>query len=58
LQQICDRHALCGPISRHRADEIDDEPPDGWDTLFDLINERPSRYNFAPTDRSPIVGVN
>jgi hypothetical protein len=55
---MCGRYALYGPISRHRANKLDEDLPDWWDTLVDLINERPPRYNFAPTDRSPVVGVN
>jgi putative SOS response-associated peptidase YedK len=54
---MCGRYAIYGPISRHRANKIDEDLPDWWDTLLDVINERPPRYNFAPTDRSPIVGV-
>lgn len=54
---MCGRYALFGPISRHRANRIDEELPEWWDALVDAINERPARYNVAPTDRMPIVGV-
>jgi putative SOS response-associated peptidase YedK len=54
---MCGRYALYGPISRHRNTKVDDELPAWWDALVDQINERSPRYNVAPTDRMPVVGV-
>jgi putative SOS response-associated peptidase YedK len=54
---MCGRYALYGPISRHRNTKVDDELPEWWDALVDQINERLPRYNVAPTDRMPVVGV-
>lgn len=54
---MCGRYALYGPISRHRANKIDDDLPDWWDDLAETIDGRPPRYNVAPTDRMPVVGL-
>jgi putative SOS response-associated peptidase YedK len=34
------------------------EQPTWWDQLVDAINVRPQRFNVAPTDVMPIVGLN
>jgi putative SOS response-associated peptidase YedK len=52
---MCGRYALYGPISRKRP-----PPPaaDDWfAALAEAIEMRKPRYNFAPTQVSPIVGV-
>ena len=55
---MCGRYALYGPISRHRANKIDEDLPDWCPMLVDGINARPMRFNVAPTDVMPIVGIN
>ena len=54
---MCGRYALYGPISRHRNMPADAELPEWWATLADTINERPMRFNVAPTDPMPVVGT-
>jgi putative SOS response-associated peptidase YedK len=53
---MCGRYALYGPISRKRP-----LPPEANSTwygeLIEEINRRKPRYNFAPTQASPVVGV-
>ena len=53
---MCGRYALYGPISRHRKDRTD--VPEWYFALADAINARPMRFNVAPTDVMPIVGMN
>ena len=53
---MCGRYALYGPISRHR-ETPDAALPAWWTALADTINERPMRFNVAPTDPMPIVGT-
>ncbi len=51
--RMCGRYALYGPISRKRP-----APDSTHDWLADLIgniNKRAPRFNFAPTQESPIV---
>jgi putative SOS response-associated peptidase YedK len=55
---MCGRYALYGPISRHRKNRPADDLPDWYSSLVDTINSRPMRFNIAPTDAMPIVGVN
>jgi putative SOS response-associated peptidase YedK len=54
---MCGRYALYGPKSRKRRD-MPSESPTWWDNLVDAINARPQRFNVAPTDVMPIVGIN
>jgi putative SOS response-associated peptidase YedK len=56
-QSMCGRYALYGPISRHRGTKTDEELPEWWDRLAETIDARPPRYNVAPTDRMPVVGL-
>ncbi len=55
---MCGRYALYGPISRHRKNKPVDDLPDWYPSLVDAINVRVMRFNVAPTDVMPIVGVN
>jgi len=55
---MCGRYALYGPISRHRKNRPDVDVPEWYSALADAINARPMRFNVAPTDLMPIVGVN
>jgi putative SOS response-associated peptidase YedK len=54
---MCGRYALHGPISRRRGTVPDDQAPPWWTPLVDRINEGAQRFNVAPTDVMPIVGV-
>jgi len=54
---MCGRYALYGPISRGRVVPSDLEL--SWvGDLIESVNSRKPRYNFAPTQESPIVGLN
>jgi len=53
---MCGRYALYGPISRKRPVPAEAEPWFG--ELAEAIELRKPRYNFAPTQISPLVGVN
>ena len=55
---MCGRYALYGPISRHRKNKPVEDLPDWYLSVVDAINARPMRFNVAPTDVMPIVGVN
>jgi putative SOS response-associated peptidase YedK len=55
---MCGRYALFGPISRHRENKPVEDLPDWYPSVVDAINARPMRFNVAPTDVMPIVGVN
>lgn len=51
---MCGRYALFGPISRKRP--LKELVEGGWiSDLIDAINKRPPKYNFAPTQISPVV---
>lgn len=53
---MCGRYALYGPISRKRP--LPEEAQNDWlGELIEQVNRRKPRYNFAPTQTSPIVGV-
>ncbi|HEY4137226.1 MAG TPA: SOS response-associated peptidase [Casimicrobiaceae bacterium] len=53
---MCGRYALYGPISRHRKMPDEAALPEWWAALADTINERPMRFNVAPTDPMPVIG--
>jgi putative SOS response-associated peptidase YedK len=55
---MCGRYALYGPISRHRKNKPVDDLPEWYPSLVDHLNARPMRFNVAPTDVMPIIGVN
>jgi putative SOS response-associated peptidase YedK len=55
---VCGRYALVGPISRHRKSRPIDELLEWYPGLVDAIDARPMRFNVAPTDVMPIVGLN
>ena len=55
---MCGRYALYGPISRHRKNEPVDDLPDWYRGCRRDQRARPMRFNVAPTDVMPIVGVN
>jgi putative SOS response-associated peptidase YedK len=58
FSSMCGRYALYGPISRHRKNKPVGDLPDWYPSVIDAINVRPMRFNVAPTDVMPIVGVN
>ena len=55
---MCGRYALYGPSSRYRKNQSTDELPELYSGLVDVINARPMRFNVAPADVMPIVGLN
>ena len=56
MLRMCGRYALYGSVSRKRP-LPDEAAAPWWGELIEEINRRKPRYNFAPTQESPIVGV-